>query len=119
MKYDHQYKKGSDITLLRIFVYNVTFFFDLGGILLGPSGIGRHKPFLDRIFPTYSLPLLSIVANVGLVLYLFIVGMELDPNLLVSNARKAGGIAFLGMAVPFALGVAISDTIFQNLQGAY
>jgi Kef-type K+ transport system membrane component KefB len=49
----------------------------LGGILLGPSAIGRNKAYLNTIFPPESLPLISVVANLGLVLYLFIVGMEL------------------------------------------
>lgn len=44
--------------------------------------------------------------------------MELDPKLLISHARKAGGIAIIGMGVPFALGVAISGTMFNVLQGS-
>lgn len=55
--------------------------FSSGGILLGPSAIGRNKNYLDTIFPAKSLPLISVVANLGLVLYLFIVGMELGKRL--------------------------------------
>ena len=44
---------------------------------MGPSAIGRNKNYLETIFPEKSLPLISVVANLGLVLYLFIVGMEL------------------------------------------
>ena len=51
-----------------------------GGILLGPSAIGRNKNYLETIFPEKSLPLISVVANLGLVLYLFIVGMELGKR---------------------------------------
>ena len=53
----------------------------LGGILLGPSAIGRNRTYLKTIFPPESLPLLSVVANLGLVLYLFVVGMELGKQL--------------------------------------
>lgn len=88
----------------------------LGGILLGPSAIGKNAKYLKTIFPASSLPLISVVANLGLTLYLFIVGMELDPRLLATHARKSGAIAFMGMAVPFALGVAISHTLFDSLQ---
>lgn len=49
----------------------------IGGILLGPSAIGRNTHYLTTIFPDKSLELISVVANLGLVLYLFIVGMEL------------------------------------------
>ena len=51
-----------------------------GGILLGPSAIGRNQNYLNTIFPKSSLPLISVVANLGLVLYLFIVGMELGER---------------------------------------
>ena len=47
---------------------------------MGPSAIGRNEAYLTKIFPTNSLPLLSVVANLGLVLYLFIVGMELGQS---------------------------------------
>ena len=88
----------------------------VGGILLGPSAIGRNKAYMNKIFPKSSIPLLNVVAQLGLVLYLFVVGMELDPKLIISHGRKAGAIAFFGMAVPFAFGVAISQTMFDTLQ---
>lgn len=88
----------------------------IGGILLGPSAIGRDKTYLAQIFPKTSLSYLGLVAEIGLVLYLFLVGLELDPKLLLSHARKAGGIAVIGMAVPFALGIAISKVMFDVLQ---
>lgn len=88
----------------------------IGGVLMGPSAFGRNEYYLKVMFPTSSLANLQLVANIGLALYLFIVGMELDPKLLVSHARKAGGIAIIGMAVPFALGIAISHTLYIILE---
>eukprot|EP01041_Mallomonas_annulata_P014007 gene14007-29828_t len=87
----------------------------IGGILLGPSALGRNKYFLDTIFPAASLNYLSLVANIGLVLYLFIVGMELDPVMLVTHAKRSGLISIAGIALPFALGVAVSPSIYDNL----
>lgn len=72
---------------------------------------------MTEIFPSSSLGYLDIVANIGLTLYLFLVGLELDPALLKSHARKAGGIALIGMAVPFALGIGISKVMQKVLQG--
>lgn len=89
----------------------------VGGILLGPSAIGRDSGYLAEIFPQSSLSYLQIVADIGLTFYLFLVGLELDPKLLASHARKAGGIAIIGMAVPFALGIGISRVMFDVLQG--
>ena len=90
----------------------------VGGILLGPSAIGRDldSVYVTRIFRVSNQPLLSVVANLGLVLYLFIVGMELDPKLLASHIKSAGSIAICGMIVPFCLGIAISKTLIDYLQ---
>jgi Kef-type K+ transport system membrane component KefB len=87
----------------------------IGGIALGPSALGRNKHFLERCFPEDSLIQLQVVAEMGLILYLFLVGLELDPQMLLNNWRKAGSIALVGMAVPFALGVAISPILFHVL----
>ncbi len=88
----------------------------VGGILLGPSAIGRDAEYLEKIFPKESLGSLKLVAEIGLVLYLFLVGMELDIDKLATHAKKAGGVAIFGMAVPFGLGIAISSTMFKFLE---
>ena len=59
----------------------------LGGILLGPSAIGRWDAFLSTIFPSSSLVYLELVANIGLVLYIFLVGLDVDSNLLRKNVK--------------------------------
>jgi Kef-type K+ transport system membrane component KefB len=71
----------------------------IGGVLLGPSAIGKDTTFTNTIFPTSSLNYLTLVSQMGLVLYLFVVGMELDPKLIVSHARRTGGIALMGMVI--------------------
>lgn len=77
----------------------------IGGIMLGPSLLGKYIPaFKNELFKASSLPYLQLVANIGLVLYLFIVGIELDPATMARNAKRTAMIAFAGIAVPFALG---------------
>ncbi len=88
----------------------------IAGVLLGPSAIGRNERYLSTIFPTSSLGYLSIVANIGLTFYLFLVGLELDPKLLTTHARKAGAISFFGIAIPFVVGIAISRIMFDTLE---
>ncbi|OQO03735.1 hypothetical protein B0A48_10400 [Cryoendolithus antarcticus] len=88
----------------------------IGGILLGPSVMGRIPGFTNAIFPTASLPNLNLVANLGLVLFLFLVGLEVDLRYLVSNWRPAVSVGALGMALPFGLGCAIAYGLFNEFK---
>ncbi len=88
----------------------------IGGILLGPSVMGRIPGFTDAIFPTESMPNLSLVANLGLVLFLFIVGLEVDLRYFVSNWRLAVSVGVAGMALPFGLGCAISWGLYHEFR---
>lgn len=87
----------------------------IGGICLGPSVLGLIPGFTDTIFPTKSLPYLALVSNIGLVLYLFLVGLELDPQAFFRDLRRSLVISAAGMVVPFGLGAAVSWGIYRNL----
>lgn len=76
----------------------------IGGILLGPSVFGHIPNFTNTIFPQASIPTLSAVANLGLIFFLFLVGLETDVRFLVSNWRIAASVSLLGMILPFGLG---------------
>lgn len=89
----------------------------LGGILLGPTAMGRIPGFTKHIFPAQSLPSLSLVANIGICLFLFIVGLETDANIITRNARSSLGIALSTVALSFGLGVAISVPLYHNFIG--
>lgn len=89
----------------------------IGGILLGPSVMGRVPGFRAAIFPAESIPNLTLVANLGLVLYLFLIGLETDVRFLVSNWRVATSVAFAGMALPFALGCALAWGLYNQFSG--
>lgn len=67
-----------------------------GGIVLGPSALGRNKHFLQIIFPSWSTPILESVASIGLLFYLFLVGLELDLSSIRRSGRKAITIAIAG-----------------------
>ncbi|KAJ2777579.1 hypothetical protein GGI15_004456 [Coemansia interrupta] len=87
----------------------------IGGIILGPTVLGRWKAFSTHVFPTSSIVNLNLVANFGLVLFLFMVGLELDPRVLKRNAKRSILISVAGMALPFGLGVATSYAIYHIL----
>ncbi|KAF2089128.1 hypothetical protein K490DRAFT_64333 [Saccharata proteae CBS 121410] len=88
----------------------------IGGILLGPSVMGRIPGFTETIFPTASMPNLTLVANLGLVLFLFLVGLEVDLRFLVGNWRVALSVGLAGMALPFGLGAAISYGLYNEFR---
>ena len=52
----------------------------IGGVVLGPSVFGHYKQYLNTIFPYESIMYLDFIAGIGLVLYLFLVGIELDAR---------------------------------------
>ncbi|KAM0717690.1 hypothetical protein Q7P37_007542 [Cladosporium fusiforme] len=86
----------------------------IGGILLGPSVMGRIPGFSDAIFPPESIPNLNLVANLGLVLFLFLVGLEVDVRWLISNWRPAVSVGLAGMALPFGLGCALAWGLYNE-----
>lgn len=89
----------------------------VGGILLGPSVMGHVPGFTDAIFPKASIPNLTLVANLGLVLYLFLIGLETDVGFLMRNWRVAVTVAFGGIAFPFALGCAVAWGLYHEFAG--
>ncbi|OGH01341.1 MAG: potassium transporter, partial [Candidatus Lambdaproteobacteria bacterium RIFOXYC1_FULL_56_13] len=77
----------------------------LAGILLGPSLLGLVWPgVLESLFPAASMSLLKMFAQLGLVLFMFLVGLELDPKLLKGHTRSSIAISHTSIVTPFALG---------------
>ena len=84
-----------------------------GGLLLGPSILGNIPGWTDTLFPKESLKLLQMVANVGLVLYLFLVGLELDMRLVSSNFKLCALIALAGTGINMAISGGTSYLMFK------
>lgn len=86
----------------------------LGGILLGPTAFGRIPGFQAHIFPKESQSYLSLTANIGLCLFLFLVGLEIDAAVIRRNVRLSASVALAGMVVPFAMGASLAIPLYKN-----
>lgn len=81
----------------------------IAGVLLGPSLLGWLAPELQAtIFPPATMPVLYVVAQIGLVLYMFLVGLDFDVALLRERAKSAVLVSWAGILTPFALGMALA-----------
>lgn len=85
----------------------------IAGIILGPSVLGRIPNYMDSIFPAPSLPFLNLVATLGLIFFLFEVGLEVDVRVIRRDWRGSIFIAVAGMALPFGLGIAASVGLYK------
>lgn len=86
----------------------------IAGILLGPSVFGHIPNFTKNCFPPALIPGLTLFANIGIILFLFIVGMEVDIGFIKKNLRVAVTVGLINMAVPFGLGCAIAVGIYNE-----
>jgi Kef-type K+ transport system membrane component KefB len=81
----------------------------IAGVLLGPSLLGWVAPGVqEALFPKAAMPVIYVVAQLGLVLYMFLVGLEFDVELLRKRVRSAVTVSWAGILTPFALGAAIA-----------
>jgi Kef-type K+ transport system membrane component KefB len=77
----------------------------LAGILLGPSLLGRLPGHLTgRLFPAAALPYLTVLSQVAIVIFMFVVGYELDRRFLRGQRRAVPLVAAAALLVPMGLG---------------
>src|SRR5258708_5839728 len=78
----------------------------IAGIVLGPSLLGWVAPDAwHRFFPADSLQILAILSQIGVIFFLFLIGLELDPTILKSRAKSTAAISIASIVCPFLLGV--------------
>jgi Kef-type K+ transport system membrane component KefB len=84
------------------------------GLLLGPSFLGWIAPkWYVELFPPSSLPALNSLSQVGLVLFMLLVGLRLNLAEVKAHGKVAGLSALLGIVVPFCAGLALARPLHQ------
>ncbi|XP_030956141.1 cation/H(+) antiporter 15-like [Quercus lobata] len=89
----------------------------LGGVLLGPSVLGNSVTFANTIFPLRSVMVIETMANVGLLYFLFLVGVEMDITVIRRTGKRALTIALAGMVLPFTIAIIFSFILHRNDTG--
>jgi Kef-type K+ transport system membrane component KefB len=90
----------------------------LAGIALGPSLLGRVAPGASAyLLPPAVAPLLGVLAQMGVLLFMFLVGLELDTRLLRQHTRVTILVSHTSMIVPFLLGATLALWLFPTLAG--
>ena len=87
----------------------------IAGIFLGPSVVGMYMPeYSAMLFPVESLGNLQFLSQIGLILFMFVIGMELDLKVLKNKANEAVVISHASIVFPFALGIGLSYFIYHK-----
>jgi len=88
----------------------------IAGIALGPSLAGHYFPAITTaLFPVRSLPNLQFLGQMGIILFMFITGMELDLAALKHKTKHAVLISQASILVPFTLGVGLAWFIYRTV----
>lgn len=91
----------------------------VAGILLGPSLLGWAAPGVSAaLFPPESLAYLNVLSQVGLVLFMFLVGLEFDPRLLKGRGHTAVVTSHVSIVAPFLLGTLLALYLYPRLSDA-
>ena len=87
----------------------------IAGIALGPSLLGMYFPdFFHALFPPDSLENLKFLSQIGLILFMFVIGMELDIKVLKNRAKEAVVISHASIVIPFALGIGLAYFVYNR-----
>ena len=84
------------------------------GIMLGPSLFGLIAPGLAHsLFPAETMPYLNVLSQIGLIFFMFLIGLELNPKYLSGNLKTAILISNLSIIVPFASAFGLSFVLYH------
>ncbi len=87
----------------------------VGGLLLGPSALGLLPGDPSAwLFPPDIQPYLQVIATLGLIIFMFVIGLELDPRVIAVERRAAVSVSLAGVSVPFLLGALTAVVVYPS-----
>lgn len=90
----------------------------VGGIMLGPSVLGAVSPTAyASVLPPEAQPFIGLIAQLGVVLYMFVVGLHLDLRILRTSGRATLLISHASIVVPFVFGTLLALGLYGGLAG--
>jgi Kef-type K+ transport system membrane component KefB len=91
----------------------------IAGIMLGPSLLGRVAPSVSAyLFPVAVGPALNVISQVGVILFMFLVGLELDLGLIKKRGHSTVAISHASILAPFFLGALLSLLLYPRLSSS-
>jgi Kef-type K+ transport system membrane component KefB len=91
----------------------------VAGIMLGPSLFGLVAPHLAvTLFPPETFPFLNVLSQVGLIFFMFLIGLELNPKYLGGQLEVAVLTSHVSILVPFSLGTLLAVVLYPLVSNA-
>ena len=85
----------------------------LAGIVLGPSGFGFIPGFSSFVFASHTLASFQLVASLGLIFFMFYLGLKLDPNEIRQGYKRTLPVALVSITIPVGIGCATSLWLYS------
>ncbi|GAV56008.1 hypothetical protein ZYGR_0AZ01800 [Zygosaccharomyces rouxii] len=86
----------------------------IAGIILGPTVFGQIPNYMETVFPENSIPGLNLTANLGIILFMFFLGLEVDKEFIKRHLKTALSIGLITLAVPFGFGCLFSIPLYNS-----
>jgi Kef-type K+ transport system membrane component KefB/nucleotide-binding universal stress UspA family protein len=91
----------------------------VAGIMLGPSLFGLVAPHVAvTLFPPETIPFLNVLSQVGLIFFMFLIGLELNPKYLSGQLEVAVLTSHVSILVPFSLGTLLAVVLYPLVSNA-
>lgn len=85
----------------------------MAGIIVGPSVLGQWNWWATDVFPSYSWNYFTLVGDIGLILFMFILGLELDDKLILKQWRTSLPIGLTSVLVPYSVGIGMAYWLYD------